>query len=284
MKTIKENINSKEFKKLMIYTRGREDLRRNTKKDGKRNGIQRYQCNDCKKKFQLPRRPERLEKSLFKQYIYQRQTLKDLAHKYNKSIQWVHYKIQEYEPSQKVHNPRSVNLICDATFYGKRRDKLGTLVFMDSVTYEILIWKHIQSEKVTDYKYLLNELLGLGYEILSVTIDGKRGVSNVFKNYPVQMCHFHQKRIVQRYITLNPKLEASQKLKKIMSRLKYSDEVRFTKTLDIWHLQYRDFLNEITVHPESGKESFTHEKLVAAHRSIRKNLPLSLPIKTIKNY
>ncbi len=31
MKTIKENINSKEFKKLMIYTRGREDLRRNTK-------------------------------------------------------------------------------------------------------------------------------------------------------------------------------------------------------------------------------------------------------------
>jgi len=31
MKTIKENINSKEFNKLMIYTRGREDLRRNTK-------------------------------------------------------------------------------------------------------------------------------------------------------------------------------------------------------------------------------------------------------------
>ncbi len=33
MKTIKENINSKEFKQLMIYTRGREDLRRNTKKN-----------------------------------------------------------------------------------------------------------------------------------------------------------------------------------------------------------------------------------------------------------
>jgi hypothetical protein len=31
MKTIKENINSKEVKKLMIYTRGRENLRRNTK-------------------------------------------------------------------------------------------------------------------------------------------------------------------------------------------------------------------------------------------------------------
>ena len=33
MKTIKESINAKEFKKLMIYTRGREDIRRNTKRN-----------------------------------------------------------------------------------------------------------------------------------------------------------------------------------------------------------------------------------------------------------
>ena len=104
---------------------------------------------------------------------------------------------------------------------------------MDSITYEILIWKHIQTERVDDYKYLLTELLNLGYTILSATVDGKRGVFNVFKDYPVQMCHFHQKRIIQRYITLHPKLEASQELKKIMTRLKYSDENRFTKALDM---------------------------------------------------
>ena len=33
MKTIKESINSKEFKKLMIYARGREDIKWNTKKN-----------------------------------------------------------------------------------------------------------------------------------------------------------------------------------------------------------------------------------------------------------
>ena len=33
MKTIKESISSKEFKKLMIYTRDWEDIRRNTKKN-----------------------------------------------------------------------------------------------------------------------------------------------------------------------------------------------------------------------------------------------------------
>ena len=211
------------------------------KKNGKKGGVQRYKCAECQKNFSSQKRPNRLERSLFQQYVYHRQTLQDLASKYNRSIKWVHYKIHEYEPDHKVHNPRPVNLICDATFYGKRRDKLGTLVFMDSITHEILIWKHIQTEEVSDYKYLLNELLKLGYEIQLVTIDGKRGISSVFKEYPVQMCHFHQKRIVQRYITLHPKLEASQKLQKIMSRLKYSNETRFTRTLDIWYLQYKRF-------------------------------------------
>ncbi len=87
------------------------------------------------------------------------------------------------------------------------------------------------------------------------------------------MCHFHQKRIINRYITLRPKLEASQKLKKIVARLKYSNEERFTKALDIWHIKYKDFLDEITIHPDTGNQSFTHKKLVAAHRSLRRNLP-----------
>lgn len=65
------------------------------------------------------------------------------------------YKIKEYEPDTKLQSPRPVNLICDVTFYGKRKDKLGTLVFTDSMTYEILIWKHIETEKANDYKQLL---------------------------------------------------------------------------------------------------------------------------------
>lgn len=84
-------------------------------------------------------------------------------------------------------------MVCDATFYGKRKDKLGTLVFKDADTKEVLIWKHIQSEKILDYKYLLQELLVLGYKIKSITIDGKRGLYKAFEDYPVQMCHFHQK-------------------------------------------------------------------------------------------
>ena len=155
-----------------------------------------------------------------------------MAGEYKRGVSWIQKQIYEYEPSYKVHYPRAVNLVCDATFYGKRKDKLGTLVFKDSITKEVLLWKHIQSETIKEYKYLLNTLLELGYTINSITIDGKRGLYKVFEDYPVQMCHFHQKKIIQRYITKHPKLQASKDLQKILLRLTFSNETIFTKKLD----------------------------------------------------
>ena len=171
-----------------------------------------------------------------------------------------------------MHNPRAVILVCDVTFYGKRKDKLGTLVFKDAITNEILIWKHIEGEKLKDYKYLLNELLTFGYKIKAVVIDGKRGLYTLFKDYPIQMCLFHQKRIIQRYITKNPKLEASQELKKIVARLTKVTELTFYLKLDKWYDTYEDFLNERTVNPITGEETFTHYRLVAAYKSLRTHL------------
>ena len=54
------------------------------------------------------------------------------------------------------------------------------------------------------------------------------------------------------------------------------DKTRFTKALDILYIKYKDFLNEITFHPDSGKYSFTHKKLVSAYTSIKNNLPYLL--------
>lgn len=78
---------------------------------------------------------------------------------------------------------------------------------------------------------MLQELLSLGYTVNAVTIDGKRGLNTVFKEYPIQICHFHQKKIVDRYITKNPKLEASIELQKILNRLTKTTEIRFKNKL-----------------------------------------------------
>ncbi len=47
----------------------------------------------------------------------------------------------------------------------------------------------------------MQELLSKGFTINAITIDGKKGLNKVFKDYPIQMCQFHQKMIVKRYIT-----------------------------------------------------------------------------------
>ncbi len=45
----------------------------------------------------------------------------------------------------------------------EKKDKLGTLVFKDNESKEILTWKHIESGLVKDYKYLKEELIAHGY-------------------------------------------------------------------------------------------------------------------------
>ena len=189
----------------------------------------------------------------------------------------------EYIVSEKVHYPRVVNLVCDATFYGKRRDILGTLVFKDTVSKEILIWKHIESEMVKDYKYLKEELISIGYTIASVTLDGKRGLYKAFEDIPLEMCHFHQKMIVQRYITMKPKLEASKDLKKIVTRLTQTTEKNFTLKLDEWYEEYQKFLDEKSISSTTGKLHYTHPRIRAAYRSLRTNLPYLFTYKNYKN-
>ena len=164
-------------------------------------------------------------------------------------------------------------IVCDATFYGKRRDKLGTLVFKDILENEVLIWKHIESELVKDYSQLIQELLDLGYTIKAVIIDGKRGLYRALNEYPIQMYHFHQKKTIQRYITRNPRLEAGKELQKIMKSLTKTTEFKFTKKLDVWHNKYQDFLAEKTINSLTLKESYKHKRLLSAYRSLRTNLP-----------
>jgi len=235
----------------------------------------------CSIQFSSQRRPKKLEQVIFNKYFYRKQTLRQLADEYHRSIPWIRKQIFEYEPALNSYSPREVLVVADATFFGKRRDKFGVLVFKDVWSGDILIWKYIESETIKDYMYLTNELKDKGFSVRGIVIDGKRGLFKAFDAFPVQMCHFHQKMIVQRYITRHPKLEASKDLKKIVSRLTSTTEIRFINSLDNWYVQHEAFLNEKSINPTTGKEYFTHRKLVAAYRSLRRNLPYLF---TYKNY
>jgi len=198
-------------------------------------------------------------------------------------LPWVRKQISEYEPIEKVHNPREIVIVCDATFYGKRKDKLGTLVFKDILSKEILTWKHIDSELVFDYKQHLDLLIELGYKVQAIIIDGKRGLYKAFKDYPIQMCHFHQRKTINKYLTRKPRLQASKDLQKIMYNLTSTNQKNFSKKLDEWYKIYKDFLDEKSISPKTGKLNFTHPRVRSAYRSLVTNLPYLFTYKNHKN-
>ena len=84
----------------------------------------------------------------------------------------------------------------------------------------------------------------MGNGITSVTIDGRRGyINNINKllgNVPIQMCLFHQRAIVRRYITDKPKSSCGKDLKDLMnilckpeSQQEFID--RFYKLKELYH-------------------------------------------------
>jgi hypothetical protein len=237
----------------------------------------------CKHSFSSKRKPQNLSKSLYKEYTSGKQTLKQLATKYGRSIPWIKKQLDIYQPPARVIEPRAVVIVADATFFGKRKDRLGTLVFKDIIGDSIVAGKNIDTETAADYKYLLDQIKEQGFTVQAVVLDGKAGVAKVFGDIPVQMCHFHQLAIVKRYLTNNPKLEASIDLLQICRKLRRISEDRFKDALDIWYLGYKGFIEEKTPNPTTGRLTYTHAKLVSAYKSLMRNLPYLFMYKLHKN-
>ena len=112
-----------------------------------------------------------------------------------------------------------------------------------------------------------------GFKFKAIVLDGRPGVRNLFLDTPVQMCHFHQKQIVQRYLTLRPQLEASIELKAISDTLAYATEKEFNQELFLWYQKWQEFLKERTTDLSTNRWHYTHKRTRAAFRSLKTNLP-----------
>ncbi|MDO5686220.1 MAG: hypothetical protein Q4G42_02335 [Neisseria sp.] len=111
-----------------------------------------------------------------------------------------------------------------------------------------------------------------GIRIQSITCDGRKGLMQMFAGIPVQLCHFHQVKTVNRYLTRKPKTAAAQDLHEVVLTLKSSSRFQFENTLNGWFEKHKDFLNERTVHTETGKSHYTHKRLRSAYNSLKRNM------------
>ena len=166
----------------------------------------------------------------------------------------------------------------DTTYF---RRNFGVMVFRDYYRNRNLHWRYVATETVRDYKQGMLHLKLQGWTINGIVCDGRKGLSKAFGDTPVQMCHFHQQAITRRYLTQNPRAEASRELRVLSLQLKYIDEESWIFTLDHWHKKWVSYLKEKTVNPITGKWHYTHKRLRSAYRSLRANTPYLF---TYQNY
>jgi hypothetical protein len=166
--------------------------------------------------------------------------------------------------------PCKIHLVCDATFFRKRKEKDGLLILFDAISGCVLWFKFIQSETKENYLEGLNFLLKKGFEILSVTIDGRRGIPGIFRKYPTQVCQFHvQKRILNR-TTLNPKTECGKRLKYVATHFiceRWTREKFITEIQNILQ-EFHTFLTE-----KNDNNQYVHRQLRSALFGIKLALP-----------
>jgi len=167
-------------------------------------------------------------------------------------------------------NPGPVVIGVDCTFFGRGH---GIIVARCSTRKANLYWKQITTENKAVYEEARQYLEKAGFTIQAVVLDAKHGIKEVFSDRIVQICHYHQKKIIGRYLTTKPKTEAGQELKTLTNSLTGLDEISFTDLLNTWHEKWSGFLKERTYRTDGKHWSYTHRRIRAAYRSLTTNLP-----------
>jgi len=146
------------------------------------------------------------------------------------------------------------------------------MVFKDSLTGQVLLKKYVKHETNALYLSGIEEIAMRGIAIRAIICDGRKGLFSLFEGIPIQMCNFHQIAIIRRYLTKNPKLQASKELWVLVLLLTKTDKESFEGGINDWFNKWEYFLNERRK-DHRGKNKYIHKKLRSAYRSLRTNLP-----------
>jgi len=69
----------------------------------------------CGRQFQNHPRKKQIEKTIWNEYVYQRQTISHLALRYGRSKNWIRDRIRNISAKEHYRNPQSVVVIADVT-------------------------------------------------------------------------------------------------------------------------------------------------------------------------
>lgn len=241
----------------------------NTKKDGKRKWRQSYKCKRClhvwigksRKKMKVD-----VEK-LYEDFSIHKQTYTELSDTYKIAVKTVQKYLDMKILSWTKTNPRKVILLIDTTYFWT----FWLMLFKDSKGKDILNYKIVDYETNDGYYEGIMELRMLWREIEAIVCDGRRGLLTMFSTIPTQMCQFHQRQIIRRYITKTPVLKPNRELNDIMKWLTRTDKWTFEIELEKWYKNNRNWLNEKGTNSE-WKSYYMHRRTRSAYFSLKRNM------------
>ncbi len=239
-------------------------------KNGWKKNRQQYRCPQCNHQFSDGRGGSRVGYlHYYEAWLFGRRTLEEISHKLGISYPTLQQEFDRIEVKEGLQclPGGAINLVVDATFFGRA---YGYLCFHD--TKRIIWFKEIKTESVKDFRQGLRELVEAGYQFKSVTIDGRRGYVKAIKMMlgpvPVQMCLFHQKAIMRRYLTNKPQSACGRDLKSLTGEMLTLPTDSFIAKLYELEDTHRPFLLE-----RNDKRQFKHTAIRAALRSLHTNMP-----------
>lgn len=230
-----------------------------------------YKCKDCGKQFIGGQRRDKSQ--VITDYIEGKQTLLQLAKKYNVSERTIRRDLKGLRFVHKIAKCKDVVIQLDTTYWGRN---FGLMVIKDALRNKILWHRYVRNETIAQYMEGVYWLQSEGFKIYGAVIDGMRGLAQALYPIPVQMCQFHQILITHRYLTQEPDLEASSELLELVKNITRMDKESFVGAFDGWYEKYKDVLNERANDKRIKRHTppYMRPRLRSAYLSLKRNMPL----------
>lgn len=216
----------------------------------------------------------------FKKWVLERQSFKTLSRDSGLSIdtlQRIFYAFLQRSPVVKILKRRSVHLRMDATYF----EQFCMLCYQDHDDGYTQLIRFSDGEHYSEIKEDLDNLIKLGVHIESVTTDGHKSILKAIKksipDVVVQRCLVHIQRMCLLWLTRFPKHSSGVELRQLVLMLMKikteNDRIYWTLELRLWYDRHKTYLQDKTIHQQTGRYWYTHKLLRRSYFTIKRALP-----------
>jgi hypothetical protein len=217
----------------------------------------------------------------FEKWVRGHQTLVQISHESGYSVRTLKSYFHSYlcsPPTWKVYPSEKVNLLVDGTYFS---NNLCLILYRDNTIKFTQLYRLTDGEWYEEMKEDLENLLELGVQIESITCDGHkallRAIRKVCKQTIVQRCTVHVQRMCRIWLTMRPKSEAGNELRKIIGKLHLITTIQecnyWLHSLAGWHTEYGVYVKEKSVNPLTQRFWYKHKMVRRSYFTIVNALP-----------